>query len=58
MRIIFDSITVTKVEQSVEGDREVRIDMKQIFNSIVGMRNNIIHEDKTPNITSQTDFEL
>ena len=51
---IFEEIKIYKSEESLFGDevKLIEIDFKGMFNSVTGIRNNILHQDHTPNLTS------
>jgi RiboL-PSP-HEPN len=52
---LFDRIVIMESIESVSTDSPVvtPVDFKGTFNSVCGMRNNILHEDDSPNLTSR-----
>ena len=47
---IFSEVKVLQRQESLLEDVEEEIDIKGSFNSVTGLRNNIIHQDASPNI--------
>jgi RiboL-PSP-HEPN len=63
---IFEKVKVIKQQETIleEKDDTIKSDFKSIFNSVNGIRNNILHQDASPTLTTRTvcdykeDFEL
>jgi hypothetical protein len=63
---VFEVISVMKEQETLLGgeDSRFRIDFKGIFNSVTGLRNNILHQNASPNLTTpmirnyKEDFKL
>ena len=49
---LFEEVKVYETQETLLEDNEnVEIDIKGIFNSVTNIRNNILHQDDTPNLT-------
>jgi len=48
---IFDEVKIFETENSMLGYTKKQLDFKGKFNSLIYIRNNIVHQDDTPNLT-------
>jgi hypothetical protein len=48
---VFQEINVFVPDETLGTDTKTQIDFRGIFNSVIGMRNNILHQDATPSLT-------
>jgi hypothetical protein len=49
---IFEAVEINFCKENVEDDEKLqKIDFKGVFNSVMNMRNNILHQNASPNLT-------
>ncbi len=48
---IFAKVKIYNDQESLMSDDKIEVDFRGLFNSMSGMRNNIIHQDATPDLT-------
>ena len=51
---VFTVVTVTTLGETYDGQAPTTIDIKGMVNSLTGIRNNILHQDESPTLTSDS----
>lgn len=52
---IFEQVKVYRIQETLLADNtKLEVDVKTIFNSVTNIRNNILHQDATPNLTIES----